>query len=65
MWFTHYLTATEDTMVSMAWVVFAFMVGSFIGAVLIGLMTINARSDDPLAEPPSESLADDSDLELV
>ena len=52
-------------MVSIAWVVFAFMVGSFIGAVLIGLMTINARSDDPLAEHPSESLADDSDLELV
>ena len=54
-------------MVSIAWVVFAFMVGSFIGAILIGLMTINARGDDdgPLAERPGESLADDSDLELV
>ena len=62
----HHLTATEDTMVSMAWVVFAFMVGSFIGAILIGLMTINARGDDDgsLAERPG-ALADDSDLELV
>ena len=53
-------------MVSMAWVVFAFMVGSFIGAILIGLMTINARGDDDgsLAERPG-ALADDSDLELV
>ena len=54
-------------MVSMAWVVFAFMVGSLIGAILIALMSINARGDDddPLAKHPGESLADDSDLELV
>lgn len=52
-------------MVSIGWVVLAFMVGSIIGAILVGLMAINARSEDPLPERPAEPLVDDSDLELV
>lgn len=52
-------------MVSIVWVIYAFLAGSCAGAILIGLMAINAHRGEPLLERTSEPIVDDHALQLL